>query len=218
MNSLLNQIKFIGPYELILPKTTERFHLSALKTSDIPQITSLLESTNVNSIDIHKSTISLPNPYTLSDAKWFVNKSIEEYRTTSRCNIWAIRNSSNDEYIGCIGLHSFKGKYLFEDERDKALLDEGYGIGYYISLKYRNLGIVSSSVKFVCDEIAFKELRLDYVFAYVFTDNVKSQNLLKKCDFKLIKLLPNALEKSGELRDMYLFIKERGGDDDDENN
>ncbi|CAI2164976.1 15942_t:CDS:1 [Funneliformis geosporum] len=209
MNSPIKQIKFIGPYELILPKTTEKFHLSAIRTSDIPQIVSLLESTNINSIDIHKSTISLPNPYTLSDAKWFVNKSIAEYRTTSRCNIWAIRKSSNDEYIGCIGLHSFKDINFLEDERDKKLFNEGYGLGYYISLKYRNLGIVSSAVNFICDEIAFKELRLDNVYANVFTDNVKSQNLLKKCDFKLIKLIPKALEKSGEMRDMYSFIKKR---------
>ncbi len=211
MNSpTLNQIKFQGPYELKLSsETTGKFHLSAIKTSDTTQIASLLESTNINSIDIHKNTISLPNPYTLSDAKWFVNKCISEYKSSLQCNVWAIRNSINDEYIGCIGLHSFKGKYLVEDEQAKKLFDEGYGIGYYVSLKYRNLGIVSSAVNFICNEIAFKELHLNYVYANVFTDNEKSQNLLKKCGFKFVKLLKNALEKNGEKRDMDLFIKER---------
>src|SRR5688572_30914962 len=118
----LNQIKFQGPYELKLSsKTIGKYHLSSFKISDIPQIASLLESTNVNSIDIHKNTVSLPNPYTLSDAKWFVNKCMSEYRSSLQCNVWAIRDSIDDEFIGCIGLHSFKGKYFVEDEQAKKL-------------------------------------------------------------------------------------------------
>ncbi|RIA89007.1 acyl-CoA N-acyltransferase [Glomus cerebriforme] len=210
MDSLTWNIKSKGPYELKLPKskTTEKFYISALKLTDIPQIASLLGPTNINSIDIHKNLSMLPNPYTLSDAEYFVNKCITDYTKSLQCNVWAIRNS-NEELIGCIGLHKFKGKY-FVDEQDKKLFnDDGYEIGYYISLEYRSLGIVSSAVNFVCDEIAFKELHLDYIYGNAFMDNENSQNVLKRCGFKFVKSLKNALEKDGEKRDVYWSIKER---------
>ncbi|GBC09288.1 hypothetical protein RclHR1_08740008 [Rhizophagus clarus] len=208
MNSLLN-INSKGPFELNLPKkTTEKFHLSALKLTDIPQIVSILGPTNINSIDIHENTTSLPNPYTLSDAEWFVNKCIIEYTKTLQCNIWAIRNS-NEEFIGCIGIHQINEKYTTEDDQDKNLFNGSYEIGYYISSEYRGLGIVGSAVNFVCNEIAFKELHLNHVIGMAFVNNEQSHNVLRRSGFKFIKLIKNALKKDDKMRDAYLFIKER---------
>jgi RimJ/RimL family protein N-acetyltransferase len=204
-------IKFKGPYELNLPKsktTGEKFYLSALKLTDILQIVSLLEPTNINSIDIHKNTSSIPNPYKYSDAVFFVNRCIIDYRKSLQCNMWAIRNLK-DDYIGGIGLHHIGEKYFIEDEQDKKLFINAYEIGYYLSSEYRGLGIVSSAVNFVCNNIAFKELNLDYVLALTFVDNEKSQNVLKRCGFKFVKLLKNAIEKNGEKKDANWFIKER---------
>ncbi|CAB4394597.1 unnamed protein product [Rhizophagus irregularis] len=204
MNSLALNIKSKGPFELNLPKkATEKFHLSALKLTDIPQIVSLLGPTNINSIDIHKNTSSLPNPYTLSDAEWFVNKCIVEYTKTLQCNIWAIRNS-NEEFIGCIGLHEIlKEKYAVDDDQYKKLFNESYEIGYYISSEYRGLGIVSAAANFICNEIAFKELHLNYIIGMAFANNEQSHNVLKRCGFKFVKLLKNALKKGDEMRDVY---------------
>ncbi|GBC41675.2 GNAT family N-acetyltransferase [Rhizophagus irregularis DAOM 181602=DAOM 197198] len=204
MNSLALNIKSKGPFELNLPKkATDKFHLSALKLTDIPQIVSLLGPTNINSIDIHKNTSSLPNPYTLSDAEWFVNKCIVEYTKTLQCNIWAIRNS-NEEFIGCIGLHEIlKEKYAVDDDQDKKLFNESYEIGYYISSEYRGLGIVSAAANFICNEIAFKELHLNYIIGMAFANNEQSHNVLKRCGFKFVKLLKDALKKGDEMRDVY---------------
>ncbi|PKK72617.1 acyl-CoA N-acyltransferase [Rhizophagus irregularis] len=186
MNSLALNIKSKGPFELNLPKkATEKFHLSALKLTDIPQIVSLLGPTNINSIDIHKNTSSLPNPYTLSDAEWFVNKCIVEYTKTLQCNIWAIQ------------------KYAVDDDQDKKLFNESYEIGYYISSEYRGLGIVSAAANFICNEIAFKELHLNYIIGMAFANNEQSHNVLKRCGFKFVKLLKNALKKGDEMRDVY---------------
>jgi len=209
MDSPTSNIKSKGPFELKLPesKTTEKFHLSALKLTDIPRLVSLLGPTNIDSIDIHKNLSSLPNPYTLSDAEHFVNKCIVGYTKSLQCLAWAIRNS-NEELIGCIELYQFEEKYFIEDEQDKKLFN-GYEIGYFISLKYRGLGIVSSAVNFVCNEIAFKELHLNHIIGNTFVDNEGSQNVLKRCGFKFVKLLKKAVEKNGEKRDMYWFIKER---------
>ncbi|CAB4394596.1 unnamed protein product [Rhizophagus irregularis] len=132
MNSPTLNIKSKGPFELNLPKkTTEKFHLSALILTDIPQIFSLLRPTNINSIDIHKNTASLPYPYTLSDAERFVNKCIVEYTKTLRCNMWAIRNS-NEEFIGYVGLYQTNEKYVIEDDQDKKFFNESYGIFFRI--------------------------------------------------------------------------------------
>ncbi|CAG8556799.1 4217_t:CDS:2 [Rhizophagus irregularis] len=66
--------------------------------------------------------------------------------------MWAIRNSS-EEFIGYIGLHQIKEKekYIIEVDQDKKLFNE-------------SLGIVSSAINVVCNEIAFKELHLNHVF------------------------------------------------------
>ncbi|CAB4423630.1 unnamed protein product [Rhizophagus irregularis] len=191
-----------------MKKSNREIHLSALKLTDIPQIVSLLGPTNINSIDIHENTFTLPNPYTLSNTERFVNKCIVEYTKTLQCNKWAIRNS-NDEFIGCIGLLQIKEKYIIEDDQDKKLFNESYEIGYYISSEYRGLGIVSAAANFICNEIAFKELHLDYIIGMTFVNNEQSHNVLKRCGFKLVKLLKGVIKKGDEMRDVYLFIKER---------
>ncbi|RGB31670.1 acyl-CoA N-acyltransferase [Rhizophagus diaphanus] len=127
---------------------------------------------------------------------------------TLQCNIWAIRNS-NEEFIGSIGLLQIKEKYIIEDDQDKKLFNESYEIGYYISSEYRGLGIVSAATNFVCNEIAFKELHLNYNIGMAFANNEQSHNVLKRCGFKFVKLLKGIIKKGDEMRDVYWFIKER---------
>ena len=100
-------------------------------------------------------------------------------------------------------------KYFVEDEQDRKKLYNGHEIGYYISSKYGNLGIVSSAVNFVCNEIAFKELHLNYINGICFEDNDKSKQVLKNGGFKCVELLQNGIEENGEKRNIYWFIKER---------
>ncbi|PKC52565.1 hypothetical protein RhiirA1_430229 [Rhizophagus irregularis] len=42
-----------------------------------------------------------------------------------------------------------------------------------------------------------------------FANNEQSHNVLKRCGFKFVKLLKDALKKGDEMRDVYWFIKER---------
>ncbi|CAG8628476.1 4618_t:CDS:2 [Racocetra fulgida] len=168
-------IKFAGPFNLPISSTEDRFYLSAIQECDAPNIYSILGPTNILSLDIHKWTKSLPNPYTLSDAEFFVSKCLSLYSKTHTCTTWAIRNGQK-EFIGCIGL-LLLDESSYNVSSDFYLSENSYEIGFYISPDYRNLGITSSALKFVCDEIAFSGLGLSHLYAMVFVGNVKSKKI-----------------------------------------
>ncbi|CAG8717709.1 4913_t:CDS:2, partial [Racocetra persica] len=115
---------------------------------------------------------------------------------THTCTTWAIRNDQK-EFIGCIGLLLLdESSYSYNVSSDFYLSENSYEIGFYISPDYRNLGITSSALKFVCDEIAFGGLGLSHLYAMVFVGNVKSERILKKSGFKFEKILNDALVKN----------------------
>ncbi|CAG8699878.1 19680_t:CDS:1, partial [Cetraspora pellucida] len=189
-----SSIRFAGPFNLPISSTEDRFYLSAIQECDAPNIYSILCPTNILSADIHKWSRLIPNPYSLSDAEFFVSKCLSLYSETHTCTTWAIRNDQK-EFIGCIGL-LLLGESSYNISSDFYLSESSYEIGYYISPNYRNLGITSSALKFVCDEIVFSGLGLSHLYAMVFVGNVKSERILKKSGFKFEKILKDASVKN----------------------
>ncbi|CAG8531318.1 17077_t:CDS:1 [Dentiscutata erythropus] len=204
----LSLIKFDGPFNLSIPSNENRFYLSAIQKYDAPKIYSILGPTNILSMDIHKWTRALPNPYTLSDAEFFVSKCLSSYSETLTCTTWAIRNDQN-EFIGCIGLLLLDESSYNISSDFNYLSKNSYEVGYFISPHYRNLGITSSALNFVCDEIAFNGLGLDHLYGMTFTGNVKSERVLKKSGFKFEKILNDALVKDDKKVDISCYIKRK---------
>ncbi|CAG8575163.1 14346_t:CDS:1 [Acaulospora morrowiae] len=212
MTFFSSSIKFAGPFDLPLSNVdpNNRFHLSSIEQGDIPRIYSILGPENPLSTDIHEWTRSIPNPYTISDAEFFVSKCHLSYSKNLTCTTWAIRNTRK-EFIGCIGLNSLDEEpynYTTNGPLESGFPPKknSYEIGYYISHFYRNLGISSSAVKLVCEEIAFKGMGLHEVYGFIFTGNDKSARVLVKAGFKLEATFKDGVEKNGEKKDLVCYV------------
>jgi len=85
---------------------------------------------------------------------------------------------------------------------------EGYKaeVGYWLARKYWGRGIMTKAVKLVT-QFGFKKLKLRRIYAFVFTSNKASMNVLKKAGFKIEGLLKKNAKKGGKFLDDYLFAK-----------
>ncbi|CAJ0911027.1 6531_t:CDS:2, partial [Entrophospora sp. SA101] len=61
-----------------------------------------------------------------------------------------------------------------------------YEIGYYVSSDYKNLGIATSAVDFITNEIIFKEFNCEKIYGIIFKDNIGSEKVLRKSGFEFV--------------------------------
>ncbi|CAG8595999.1 14491_t:CDS:1 [Ambispora leptoticha] len=220
-------ILYSGPYYLPIKSKVPTFsldindnnaycYLSSIKESDKNVIYNHLRPENHGSVEIHKWTLTLPNPYTLDDASQFITHCENKAKMSGKCLNWAIRNSQG-KFIGSIGLippgiplENDKNNILNNINKineNKNLLEHSYEIGYWIASEYTNMGIASAAVRVVTDEIAFREMGLRKVRAFVFMGNDKSMRVLVKAGFKNIDFLSEYYLKNGQKIDAILFVK-----------
>lgn len=111
---------------------THRLHLSPPQLADAHQIIKL-----ANDPLIAEWTLSVPSPYTETDAIYFLNMAHEKWRNEEGY-IFAIRTLADPTLMGCIGLHR----------------DLKYGtaeLGYWMGAPYRRRGYISEAVGAVVD-------------------------------------------------------------------
>ena len=154
--------------------------LRPLEKSDIDTISAL-----ANDRDIAKMTLRIPFPYTLSDAKSWIDYVV---RTESE-HVFAI--TGKKETLGVIGL-------VHEPEHKRAEL------GYWLGRQYWNKGYMTGAIEMILG-YAFEVLKVNKVYANVFAANEASQKVLKKNGFEPEGCLKQHSFRMGIMHDLLYF-------------
>ena len=151
--------------------------------------------THINDREIYNNTLTVPFPYSKSDAEFFVDlcRKFEEMHDQI-CN-YAIRYDG--EMVGGIG---FLFNYGVESHKSE--------FGYWIGPSYRNQGIMTKVISHFV-KMAFDEKKLSRLEANVFVENVASQRALEKAGFEKEGLIKSSFVKEDKLKDALLFAVTR---------
>lgn len=128
-----------------------------------------------------------PSPYTLQDAREFIQRRKEE-RT-----ILVLAIEVNGEAAGAIG--------IFPQQNIQRKCAE---IGYWISEDHWGKGICTVAVKFMV-RYAFSNFDLIRLYGRPFPYNIASQKVLEKCGFKLEAILKDAFYKDEKIYDEWIY-------------
>ena len=140
----------------------------------------------INNKIIARNTLTIPYPYKLKDAKWWLG--LKKKKVVNFCV------EIDGEVAGSIGLN-------------KIAKDHKAEIGYWLAEKYWGKGIMTKIVKEVV-KFGFEELKLRRIYAHIFPFNKASMGVLKNNRFKFEGILKkDAKKKNGEILDVHLFAK-----------
>lgn len=130
-----------------------------------------------------------PHPYTLADAKIYINSCIscDKARTCIKAIV------VNNEAVGTIGL---------------SLKDDVYSktaeLGYWLGEAFWNKGIMSAAVEQIC-RLAFAHYDLARIYAEPFATNIGSRRVLEKAGFQLEGILHKNIFKNGQIFDSCIY-------------
>lgn len=174
--------------ELQLDKDTM---LTELRDSDVETLVWWL-----NDKDIYKRTLSIPFPYTESDAIDFISRCRAKDEEFGVQMTWAIRKSDG-QLIGVIGLF---GKPEFPQKEE---------VGYWLARDFWGRGIMKKALQVVTN-IAVEKYEIIRLEAPTFAFNLHSQKVAEKCGYQFEGTLRKALYKDGIYFDcrMYAYVKE----------
>ncbi len=151
------------------------------KAADNPKIAENLRNT-------------FPTPYSLDDAKWYVND--------------CIANEGNDQItraiivdgkaVGSIGI--FVKSDVYEKSGE---------LGYWLSEDHWRRGITSQAVRMICRE-AFAAFDIIRIFAEPFEDNASSRGVLEKAGFTYEGTMRNGVYKNGKVHSYCMYSLLRG--------
>ncbi|MBI2134174.1 GNAT family N-acetyltransferase [Candidatus Woesearchaeota archaeon] len=160
-----------------------RVVLRKIASSDLDLIVS-----NLNDRIVNRFLSTIPFPYSLKDARYFVSRVCT--RKDHAC--FGIESVETGIFMGVISLSRINVTHR------KAAL------GYWIGRKYWNRGFGTEAVKLILG-FAFGKLGLKRVYAKVMTKNSASMRLLVKAGFKHEGTLRKDILKKGRFVDMELY-------------
>lgn len=169
----------------------QEYYLSKITEKDYYQLSKI-----IGDRDVSMNLLLVPYPYSLEDAKWWVNHVNEQTVEFGRIINWSIRNKEG-KLIGGIGQHLAYGENSHKDE-----------IGYWLCKDSWGKGVMSAVIKAYCAYL-FKTTGLIRIEAPIFSSNKGSEKVLKKNKFQFEGVLSKAYFKDGEYIDakMYALIK-----------
>lgn len=137
---------------------------------------------------------AFPYPYTLEDAKWYVEDCIslgEDTQITRAIEI-------DGRAVGSIGI------FVQDDVYEKSA-----ELGYWLSEEYWRQGIMSEAVKQICRE-AFQKFDIIRIYAEPFQHNMGSRGVLEKAGFTYEGTMRNGVYKNGNVYSycMYSLLRE----------
>jgi [ribosomal protein S5]-alanine N-acetyltransferase len=148
---------------------------------------------HINDIDVANNTLTIPYPYTSSDADFYFNLIKELDSKHGKPTSFAIRFEG--KLIGGIGRIVCYGIDSHKDE-----------IGYYIGKDYRNKGIMTSVVSGFTDFL-HKEHHLVRIEAGVFLQNKSSMKVLEKAGFQYECVKRKYHKKGNEYLNAKMYVK-----------
>lgn len=137
---------------------------------------------------------AFPHPYTLDDAKWFIQDCIEKEDKNQLLRAIVI----NGKAVGSIGVFIKSDVYEKSGE-----------LGYWLAEEYWRNGIVSKAVKQICQEV-FQKFDIERIYAEPFEFNKGSRGVLEKCGFTYEGTMRKGVYKNGEIFGycMYSILRE----------
>ena len=165
-----------------------RYRLRPFRRGDEPSI-----ARHINDRRIERYTLNIPHPYTLKDARHWVDFNRKLDRAAKRVQL-NLAIALEGEVIGGIGLFRMNG--------------HSAELGYWLGVKYWGRGIVTGAVR-TLTAYAMKSLKLRRVYAKVFPANKASARVLEKCAYKYEGRLVKDAVKRGRARDGLLFARTR---------
>ena len=143
---------------------------------------------------IAKNTLVMPHPYTLKDAKEWVEDNLAEYKKKD-ANNFVLAIEIDGEVCGTVWFsHIVKGH--------KAEL------GYWLGRAHWGGGVMTEAVKLATNH-AFREFKLKRIHAHVFSFNPASKRVLEKAGFEQEGIMKKEIRKNGKYIDCYLMAKVR---------
>lgn len=169
------------------------FELRAWKMEDAGALAQSADNPNV----AKNLRNAFPNPYTLEDARWYINDSIANEGKRQLNYAIAVEGQA----VGGIGL------FVKDDVYEKSA-----ELGYWLAEGYWYQGIVSEAVKQICRE-AFETFDIVRIFAEPFADNAGSRRVLEKAGFTCEGTMRCGVYKNGEIHSycMYSLLREEMG-------
>lgn len=151
--------------------------------------TSIFE--NVNNYKIAEYTLNIPFPYKLQDAKDFIKITQEKLIDKSAIHL-GIEDKKNKQIVGMISLTKI----------DKT--NKNAEVGYWLGEKYWGKGYMKEALDLIV-RYGFKNLKLEKIYAYVFSPNIKSQKRLEKAGFNQEGMRKKHLCKNNKWYDDYIY-------------
>lgn len=137
---------------------------------------------------------SFPSPYTIENAKGFVEMVNKQNPKT----FFAIEYRG--EYVGNISLSVGTDVYRNSAE-----------IGYFIGEPFWNKGITTKAVNLMTN-FGFERLGVVRIYTGVFAFNQSSQRVLEKCGFEKEAIFRSSITKNGKIYDEIRFAKVKVND------
>lgn len=140
----------------------------------------------------------VPYPYTLENALSFIDSSHREFKSLNAVNfaIQYKRNVESSDLVGVIGLKNI------DIENKKA------NLGYWIGESFWGNGIASESVELVIN-YAFSALKLEEVYAYVYSQNKPSIRVLEKNSMTRVGMVKEYSKKLARYQNTIKFFIKR---------
>ena len=145
---------------------------------------------NISDEDILTYT-QTPNPYKLSDAEWFIEKSLAGYESGKEYNFGIVMKGST-EVIGMISLMHIGKKHQVAE------------LGYWIAKKHWGQGIMKEAVSLILS-FGFEEVGLKSVHAYVAEPNARSAGVLLGSGFKEGGVMRRYSNVGGKWYDSHIY-------------
>ncbi|RST85235.1 N-acetyltransferase [Aquibium carbonis] len=139
---------------------TERLLLRPPHADDVPELAEL-----ANDRRVAEMLGRMPHPYGEAEARAFIANARQ--RKAGGC-VYAITNSDNGAFIGCIGL----------DPRA-----HGLELGYWIGQPYWGRGYATEAAHAAVD-LAFRVTRIDVLHVSCRVTNAASRRVIHKCGFQ----------------------------------
>jgi ribosomal-protein-alanine N-acetyltransferase len=155
---------------------TKRLLLRRYRDDDIPALARLLGAKEVAA-----TTLRIPHPYTEADARAFLKA---QESPASKFGMFEI---SSGELIGGIGLSV--------DERHQHA-----ELGYWVGPPYWGKGYATEAAREMLRH-GFEDLKLNRIFAGVFTGNPASEQVLRKIGFTHEGTMRQHFQKNGKFLD-----------------
>lgn len=161
-----------------------------LRPWEMADLNSLVKYANNSNISKYL-TDRFPFPYTEVDGRTFISFA----SAAKPVHVFAIE--INHEAAGGIGIHP-----------QQDIFQKNAELGYWLAEPFWGNGIISKAIVQIMD-IAFTEFDIERLFARPFGNNIASQKVLEKNNFRLEARFEKTIFKNGEYQDELVYANRR---------